>query len=149
MVDMPGLGCSSVSGWGGATAADPLLQGEPAVSRSLGYFVDSGETILGMSRLFVFDPDQGLSWISVSFPGFMGPLSGMNEEGVNATLNMGNHQGTSQFSPSFVPICMAITLGLTREDFDGSGSNDIQDLKSATTLWNRANPHFSPDLRSG
>lgn len=141
MVDMPGLGCSSVSAWGGATAADPLLQGEPAVSRNLDYFVDSGETILGMSRLFVFDPDQGLSWVSVSFPGFMGSLSGMNEEGVNATLNMGNHQGTSQFSPSFVPICMAITLGLTREDFDGSGSHDIQDLKSATTLWNRANSY--------
>lgn len=141
MVDMPGLGCSSVSAWGGATAGDPQLQGEPAVSRNLDYFVDSGETILGMSRLFVFDPHQGLSWVSVSFPGFMGSLSGMNEEGVNATLNMGNYQGTSQTSPSFVPICMAITLGLSREDFDGSGSHDIQDLKSATTVWNRANSY--------
>ncbi len=141
MVDMPGLGCSSVSAWGGATAGDPLLQGEPAVSRNLDYFVDSGETILGMSRLFVFDPHQGHSWVSVSFPGFMGSLSGMNEEGVNATLNMGNYQGTSQTSPSFVPICMAITLGLSREDFDGSGSHDIQDLKSATTVWNRANSY--------
>jgi hypothetical protein len=65
----------------------------------------------------------------------------MNESGINATLNMGNYAGTSQASPAFVPICMALTLGLCLSDFDQSGSHDIEDLMEAATFWNRANSY--------
>lgn len=141
MVDFPQLLCSSASAWGDATYGDPVLNGTPAVSRNLDYYVDLNGSILEMSRLFVYEPAEGQDWVSVSFPGFMGSLSGMNESGVNASLNMGNYQGTTQTYPSFVPICMALTLGLCREDFDGSGSHDILDLMSAVTFWNRANSY--------
>ncbi len=141
MVDMPVLLCSSASGWDEATMGDTILQGSPAVSRNLDYYVDQKGSILEMSRLFVYDPAQGHDWVSVSFPGFMGTLSGMNEAGLNASLNMGNYSGTSQTSPAFVPICMAISLGLYMEDFDQNGSHDIEDLTSAATFWNRANSY--------
>ncbi len=141
MVDFRLLLCSSASSWGEATSGDPVLQGAPAVSRNLDYYVDHSESILEKSFLFVLDPSQGQDFLSVSFPGFMGTLSGMNESGVNATLNMGNHSGTSQTSPSFVPICMALALGLAMEDFDGSGAHDIDDLKAAATFWNRSNTY--------
>lgn len=141
MVDMPALLCSSASAWDVATAGDTALQGSPAISRNLDYYVDQNCSILGMSRLFVYDPLEGHDWISVSFPGFMGSLSGMNEAGLNASLNMGNYSGTSQTSPAFVPICMALTLGLCLEDFDESGTHDVEDLTSAATFWNRANSY--------
>jgi len=141
VVDFPMLLCSSASAWGDATMSDPLLQGAPAVSRNLDYYVDTDESILDKSMLFVFDPADGQDWISVSFPGFMGSLSGMNESGLNATLNMGNYSGTSQTSPVFIPICLALTLGLSRADFDESGSCDISDLTAAATFWNRSNSY--------
>ncbi len=141
MVDFRQIHCSSASSWGEGTSGDPFLQGDPAVSRNLDYYVDQNESILEKSFLFVHDPSQGQDYLSVSFPGFMGILSGMNESGVNATLNMGNYSGTSQTSPSFVPICMALALGLTGEDFDGNGTHDIEDIKAAATFWNRSNTY--------
>lgn len=141
MVDMQGPMCSSVSAWGDATMNDDTLLGSAAVSRNLDYYIDTDGLILTASCLFVFDPADGQDWISVGFPGFMGSLSGMNEAGINATLNMGNHQGTSQTSPDFVPICLALSLGLSSEDFDQNGSHDIEDIMSAATCWNRANSY--------
>ncbi|MCK5786366.1 MAG: T9SS type A sorting domain-containing protein [Candidatus Sabulitectum sp.] len=141
VVDFPHLFCSSSSAWGAATLGDPVLLGDPAVSRNLDYYVDTGETILDQNLLIVHDPEIGQDWISISFPGFMGCLSGMNETGLNASLNMGNYSGTSQTAPTFVPICMALALGLSSEDFDSSGTCDISDVMTSVTTWNRSNSY--------
>lgn len=141
VVDIPHPFCSSVSAWGDATAGDPLLLGSPAISRNLDFFIDSRSDILDMSILVVHDPAEGQDWVSVTFPGYMGTLSGMNETGLAAALNMGNHQGTFQTATPFVPICMALALGLSGNDFDGSGVCDIQDMTAAATVWNRANSY--------
>jgi hypothetical protein len=141
VVDFMPLLCSSTSAWGDATAGDPELQGSPAISRNLDYYVDTQGTILGQHLLVVHDPVIGQDWVSVTFPGFMGSLSGMNETGLNATLDMGNYVGTSQTTTPFVPICMALALGLSDTDFDGSGTCDIEDLMTALTTWNRSNSY--------
>lgn len=141
VVDFQQLLCSSVSSWGNATLGDGILHGDPAVSRNLDYYVDFDETILGHSLLIVHDPDSGQDWISVSFPGFMGSLSGMNETGITCALNMGNFSGASQTSPKFVPISMALAVGLWEDDFDQSGTCDIQDMMAASTQWNVANTY--------
>lgn len=133
--------CSSVSAWNGATMDDPDLAGSPAVSRNLDYYVDSTGTVLDHSILITFDPEEGQDWISIGFPGFAGCLSGMNESGISASLNMGNNQGTSQYGDPFVPICMAGALGLAEDDFNGSGSCDVADMKDALTEWNRGNSY--------
>lgn len=141
VVDFKHLFCSSASAWGSATSGDPLLQGDPAVSRNLDYYVDTQEMILDQHMLVVHDPEVGQDWVSVSFPGFMGCLSGMNASGLNASLNMGNYSGTSQTEPEFVPICMALALGLSSEDFDSSGTCDIEDVMASVTTWNRSNTY--------
>lgn len=141
LVDFQQIFCSSVSAWGNATLNDPLLSGSPAISRNLDYYVDYAESILESGLLVTHDPDMGQEWISISFPGFMGCLSGMNETGISITLNMGNYSGTSITSPKFVPIGMAIALGLSESDFDNSGVCDIGDLMAATTEWNRSNTY--------
>ena len=136
-----GFQCSSVSSWGNATESDPDLSGSPAISRNLDYYVDTHGTVLDNNLLITFDPDDGQDWVSVGFPGFSGCLSGMNESGLSASLNMGNHQGTSQYGDPFVPICMAQALGLADNDINSSGSFDVEDMKYALTNWNRCNSY--------
>lgn len=133
--------CSSVSAWNDATAEDTCLRGAPAISRNLDYYVDTKGTVLDNSILLTFDPDDGQEWVSIGFPGFAGSLSGMNASGISACLNMGNNQGTTQYASPFVPICMALALGLSDTDFDGSGQCDIEDMKEALTCWNRGNSY--------
>lgn len=133
--------CTSVSGWSNGTAGDPELNGAPAVSRNLDYYIDKDGFILENNILITFDPDEGQDWISIGFPGFAGTLSGMNESGVSACLNMGNNQGTVQYTSPFIPICMAQALGLSDTDFNSSGQCDVQDMKDALTEWNRCNSY--------
>ncbi len=54
---------------------------------------------------------------------------------------MGNNQGTTQYTTPFVPICMALALGLSDTDFNGSGQCDVEDMKDALTNWNRGNSY--------
>ncbi len=131
--------CTSVSAWDSATVDDPELNSAPAISRNLDYYVDTGSSILDNSLLITFEPETGQDWISVGFPGFAGCLSGMNESGISACLNKGNYQETVQCTSPFIPICMALALGLSDSDFDGSGTCDVQDMKTALTCWNRLN----------
>ncbi|MDM7993141.1 MAG: hypothetical protein QUS11_07485 [Candidatus Fermentibacter sp.] len=132
------VSCSSTSAWGDATAADPVLGGDPAMSRNLDYFIDTGSVLLEHQVLFTLDPEIGNDWISVGMAGFMGCLSGMNEYGVCAALDMGNYYGIEKWEPAFVPICAAQALGLSALDFDNSGKHDILDVEAALTNWNRS-----------
>jgi hypothetical protein len=63
--------------------------------------------------------------------------SGMNEHGICATRNEGNHTGVTIYEPDFVPVGYASTLGLMEDDFDDSGTNDLGDIVAALTCWNR------------
>ena len=133
--------CSSIAAWGNATSSDPILEGGVGIGRNLDYWVDSALVFYDHQLLITYDPADGQEWISVGVAGFMGALSGMSESGSNGTINMGNHQGTYQTSTPFVPICMALALGLSEDDFDGSGTDDIDDLIDAVTSWNRSNSY--------
>ena len=133
--------CSSVSAWDDATADDPVLLGSPAVSRNLDFYVDDTGAILDGALLTTYDPDDGQEFVTIGFCGYMGCLSGMNASGASASINMGNQQGTVQYSPAFVPVTMALSLGLSDPDFDGSGSFDLEDVKNALTEGNMANSY--------
>jgi len=133
--------CSSISAWNGATEDDPLLQGAPGVSRNLDFYVDDTGAILDAALLTTYAPDGGQEFVTVGFCGYMGCLSGMNASGASASINMGNQQGTVQYSPAFVPVTMALSLGLSDPDRDGSGSFDLEDVKAALTDGNMANSY--------
>jgi hypothetical protein len=133
--------CSSIAAWGDATLSDPVLGGGLGIGRNLDYWVDSALVFYDHQLLITYDPAGGQEWVSVGVAGFMGALSGMSVSGTNGTINMGNHQGTYQTSSPFVPICMALALGLSDDDFDGSGTDDIDDLVDAVSCWNRSNSY--------
>lgn len=137
-----GLLCSSVSSWGDATAADPELYGAPAVSRNLDYYVDEDGNVFDAMLLVTWDPDTGQDFVSVGFAGYLSTLSGMNESGVCAALNMGDHTGITSWEPDFVPITMALATGLNHDDYDGSGSHDAGDVVAALTDHNRSSSYI-------
>ncbi|MGM0627900.1 MAG: T9SS type A sorting domain-containing protein [Candidatus Fermentibacterota bacterium] len=143
--------CSSVSSWGEATASEPELAGAPAMSRNLDFFVDSAANVFDAQLLVTLDPDSGQDFVSIGFSGYLGTLSGMNESGVCAALNMGDHKGITTWKPDFVPITMALAMGLCDEDFDGSGDHDAGDMVAALTEYNRSSSYIihvlaDPDL---
>ncbi len=137
------LGCSSVSAWGAATEADADLAGELAIARDLDWSWRGDEADLrDHSVVFAFEPsgaDQQ-RWVSVAFPGFIGCLSCINEQGVGALQNQGNHPSSIaslDLTESLVPIHLSLREGIETRDFDGDGQATIHDAVAAVEAQGR------------
>lgn len=77
------VGCSSFAAWGPMTRAGETLSG-----RNLDWFkvpVLDGKEIIIVNKA---QPDQNAEgWVSISWPGFIGCLTGMNSEGVTVSMH--------------------------------------------------------------
>jgi len=131
--------CSSISAWGQATAADPDLAGELAMARDLDWDFGGGAADLrdhGLVIAYESTEEDEQRWVSVAFPGYIGCLSCVNESGVGAFQNQGNH-GTSMSSldtdPALVPINLTLRTAIEARDADGDGANTIADVEHAVT----------------
>ncbi len=132
------MGCSSISAWGNSTINDPVVQGGAAMSRN--YDLGPGSSIADHLLMISYSPDVGLDWVSISFTGTIGCISGMNEYGIAAAGNWSNHWAVSVYDPPFVPAFYRTAMGLLEEDFDSSGTHDLGDFVEAVscTTWNNA-----------
>ncbi len=128
--------CSSLTAWETATAGDPELQGAPAMARN--YDGSYNPVMNSVSSVIAMDPDNGNQTILCGWTLELDCSSGMNEYGICVTRNAGNNEFVSIFEPKFVPMGYAIFLGLIEEDFDSSGTCDLEDLLTALTFWNRS-----------
>lgn len=141
--------CSSISSWGEGTLTDPVLAGDPIVARNLDWW--DTQFILASSTLIVAywpsTPDEQ-PWVAITFPGFIGALSGLNEAGVTASLNMGN---VVYFPTSggCTPICLTIRKGLEKRDFDADGLSTPQDVAAAIQQSTRAGAYIVHSINSG
>jgi len=135
-LQLSGMGCTSLSAWGGATNADPQLQGGAAMARNWDY--SSGSETASRGILIVYSPDDGNKWISIAMTGYIGCISGMNEHGVAIAGNISNHQTVSVTTPDFIPVFYRMAEGLVEPDFDASGTYDMGDFVAAATdtTWN-------------
>ncbi len=119
MTDLVAIGCSSLSAWGASTEAS--LQGDPVVVRNLDW---SDEPALLRNQLVVvYQPEDASRQpvVSVSFAGYLGCLSCMNEAGVTTLFNMGYGDGAAtlvQASTGFSPANLLIRDLLERRDVD-------------------------------
>ncbi len=86
IVDVPGLLCSSISGWGEGTTDGNLV-----FARNLD-FGRPGDVLERNSLIIAYQPSGWFKkdWVSVAWPGYVGCVTGMNEEGVGVALNLGN-----------------------------------------------------------
>lgn len=128
--------CSSLSAWGAATQSDPELLGAPALARNLDS--EYHPLLAEMHSVIALSPDSGNQVATFGYPLDLDCGTAMNEYGICLTRNAAYHSFISYYSPPFVPIGYSGLLGLMEDDFDGSGTNDLEDLLSGLTFWNRA-----------
>ncbi|MGM9738273.1 MAG: C45 family autoproteolytic acyltransferase/hydrolase [Candidatus Cryptobacteroides sp.] len=80
MQDYMLVGCTSFAVWG-----DESADGELLVGRNFDFYM--GEEFAGRNMVLVERPDSGYAFISVTWPGMTGVLSGMNERGLTVSIN--------------------------------------------------------------
>lgn len=74
------VGCTSFSEWGSRTEDSSIV-----VGRNFDFYVGDG---FAQNKIVAFfNPDSGHKFMTVTWPGFIGAVSGMNEHGLTVTLN--------------------------------------------------------------
>lgn len=74
------VGCTSFSAWGDNTKDGNIIH-----ARNFDFYF--GNDFAKEKVLLMVQPDSGYAFISYSWPGMMGVVSGMNEEGLAITIN--------------------------------------------------------------
>ena len=80
--DLMLVGCSSIAVWD-----DNTENGKMLVGRAFDFYV--GDDFARNKVINFINPDKGFSYASVSWPGMIGVVSGMNVKGVTVTINAG------------------------------------------------------------
>jgi len=80
--DLSLVGCTSFAAWGNNTQDGSLL-----IARNLDFY--AGDEFAQNKIVSFVKPDTGYPFMSVTWGGFIGTLSGMNAEGLTVTLNSG------------------------------------------------------------
>ena len=74
------VGCSSFACWANESETNNLI-----IGRNFDFYVGDN---FAMNKMILFvEPDNGYKFASISWPGMMGVLSGMNEKGLTVTIN--------------------------------------------------------------
>jgi len=80
--DLALVGCSSFAAWGNQTADGNLL-----IARNFDFYV--GDAFAEEKVISFIKPEKGYKFMSVSWAGMIGVMSGMNEKGLTVTINAG------------------------------------------------------------
>ena len=80
MQDLAIVGCSSLAVWDQNTESGDLL-----IGRNFDFYV--GDTFAENKLIQFIQPNDGFAFASVSWPGMVGVVSGMNVKGITVTLN--------------------------------------------------------------
>ena len=82
MQDLALVGCSSFAAWGDRTEDGKLI-----IGRNFDFY--AGDEFAKNKIIAFVNPDQGHKFMSVTWAGMIGVVSGMNEHGLTVTINAG------------------------------------------------------------
>ncbi|WP_169925775.1 C45 family autoproteolytic acyltransferase/hydolase [Chryseobacterium geocarposphaerae] len=82
MQDLMVVGCTSLAVWNENTEDGDLL-----IGRNFDFYV--GDDFAKNKLIEFVEPEEGFPFMSVSWPGMIGVVSGMNKEGITVTINAG------------------------------------------------------------
>ncbi|RZJ46863.1 MAG: acyl-CoA--6-aminopenicillanic acid acyl-transferase, partial [Chryseobacterium sp.] len=82
MQDLMVVGCTSLAVWNENTEDGDLL-----IGRNFDFYV--GDEFAKNKLVEFVEPEEGIPYMSVSWPGMIGVVSGMNKEGIMVTINAG------------------------------------------------------------
>ncbi len=82
MQDLALVGCSSFAVWG-----DKTVDGNLLIARNFDFYI--GDDFAKEKIISFIKPEKGYKFMSVSWAGFVGVMSGMNEKGLTVTINAG------------------------------------------------------------
>jgi hypothetical protein len=129
------LGCSSLSAWGESTENDDDLNGNLVLTRNMDWSLHP--VLLENHLLIVNIPteENEISWVSFTFPGLIGALSGINSAGTAAFMNVGNIHSYSNVS-DLHPIFLSVRNGLEHYDYNFDGSQNELDVIASVSGMN-------------
>lgn len=82
MQDLAMVGCTSLAVWNENTEDGNML-----IGRNFDFYV--GDEFAQNKLVEFVEPEDGFPYMSVSWPGMIGVVSGMNKEGITVTINAG------------------------------------------------------------
>lgn len=92
------VGCTSFSAWSTRTDDSSLL-----VARNFDFYV--GDDFAKNKIILFCNPDSGIKFMSVTWPGMIGAVSGMNDAGIAVTINAGTAEAPTK---SATPISIVV-----------------------------------------
>jgi hypothetical protein len=127
--------CSTLTSWGDATQADPVLQGDLLITRHLDW---NGAGILDNYPLMLVcqpsEPDEQ-AFITFTYPLFITALSATNASGLTCFMDVGNNDTIVNNGP-YQPVLLRMRQAIEKLDYDGSGECDAQDMVNALSESN-------------
>ncbi len=80
--DLMLVGCTSFAAWD-----DKTVDGKLLIGRNFDFY--AGDAFAENKIIAFINPEDGYQFMSVTWPGFIGVVSGMNEKGLTVTINAG------------------------------------------------------------